>query len=69
MKNQNNKVQQYREERLWNISELAKRSELTPQTVSKMEKGSSTSRLSELKVARAFDLPHEKVFPSDNKID
>lgn len=62
MKTKVNKVQELREDRIWTISELAKRAELTPQTVSKIEKGLNTSKISKLKVAKAFVLPYKQVF-------
>ena len=58
-----NKVKEFREANAWSVSELARRAALVPQTVSKMEKGISTSRISQLKVAKAFGKKHEEVFP------
>jgi len=45
------------------ISELARRAGLTPQTIAKMEKGLSTRKNSELKVAKALQKTYEEVFP------
>jgi DNA-binding XRE family transcriptional regulator len=41
---------------------LARKAGLTPQTISKMEKGLSTRKNSELKVAKALQKPYEEVF-------
>jgi DNA-binding XRE family transcriptional regulator len=61
-----NKVREFRELNAWSIAELARRAELAPQTISKMEKGISTSRTSKLKVAKALEKKIEEVFPSNN---
>ncbi|KUG22423.1 hypothetical protein ASZ90_007827 [hydrocarbon metagenome] len=58
-----NHVKKFRETIPLSISELARRSGLTPQTIAKMEKGLSTRKNSELKVAKALQKPHEEVFP------
>jgi DNA-binding XRE family transcriptional regulator len=58
-----NHVKKYRETIPLSISELARRAGLTPQTLSKMEKGLSTRKNSELKVAKALQKPYEEVFP------
>lgn len=58
-----NHVKKYRETIPLSISELARRAGLTPQTLSKMEKGVSTRKNSELKVAKALQKPYEEVFP------
>ncbi len=60
-----NKVKEFREANAWSISELSRRASLVPQTISKMEKGISTSRNSQLKVAKALGKKHEEVFPSN----
>ena len=60
---QKNKVKKFREAIPLSISELARRAELTPQTISKMEKGLSTRKNSELKVAKALQKPYEEIFP------
>jgi DNA-binding XRE family transcriptional regulator len=57
-----NQVKKYRESIPLSISELARKSGLTPQTISKMEKGLSTRKNSELKVAKALQRPYEEVF-------
>jgi DNA-binding XRE family transcriptional regulator len=57
-----NKVKEFREEIPLSISELAKRAELTPQTIAKMEKGLSTRKNSELKVAKALQKKYKEVF-------
>ena len=58
-----NRVKKIRESIPLSIAELARRAGLTPQTVSKMEKGLATRRNSELKVAKALQKPYEEVFP------
>jgi DNA-binding XRE family transcriptional regulator len=58
-----NQVKKFRETIPLSISELARKAGLTPQTISKMEKGVSTRKNSELKVAKALQKPHEEVFP------
>ncbi len=58
-----NQVKRFRETIPLSISELARKAGLTPQTLSKMEKGLSTRKNSELKVAKALQKPYEEVFP------
>ncbi len=58
-----NKVKDLRETNAWSIAELARRADVVPQTVSKMEKDVPTSRNSQLKVAKALGKKHEEVFP------
>ncbi|MFA5321527.1 MAG: helix-turn-helix transcriptional regulator [Smithella sp.] len=58
-----NQVKKFRETIPLSISELARKAGLTPQTISKMEKGLSTRKNSELKVAKALQKTHEEVFP------
>ena len=58
-----NLVKKFRETIPLSISELARKAELTPQTIAKMEKGLSTRKNSELKVAKALQKPYEEVFP------
>ena len=58
-----NQVKKFREAIPLSVSELARKAELTPQTVAKMEKGLSTRKNSELKVAKALQKPYEEVFP------
>ena len=48
-----NKVRKFREAIPLSVSELARRAELTPQTIAKMEKGLPTRKNSKLKVAKA----------------
>jgi DNA-binding XRE family transcriptional regulator len=60
---QKNKVKKFREAIPLSISELARKAELTPQTIAKMEKGLSTRKNSELKVAKALQKQYEEVFP------
>jgi len=60
-----NKVRQYREAIPLSIAELARKAGLTPQTVTKMEKGLPTRKYSELKVAKALQKTYEDVFLSD----
>ena len=57
-----NRVKEFREEIPLSISELAKKAELTPQTIAKMEKGLSTRKNSELKVAKALQKKYKEVF-------
>ena len=58
-----NHVKNFREASPLSISELARKAELTPQTIAKMEKGLSTRKNSELKVAKALQKKYEEVFP------
>jgi DNA-binding XRE family transcriptional regulator len=58
-----NQVKKFRETIPLSISELARKAGLTPQTLSKMEKGLSTRKNSELKVAKALQEPYDEVFP------
>jgi DNA-binding XRE family transcriptional regulator len=60
-----NRVKEFREANAWSIAELARRAELVPQTISKMERGISTSRNSKLKVAKALGEKFEEIFPED----
>ncbi|MEN6620763.1 MAG: helix-turn-helix domain-containing protein [Smithella sp.] len=57
-----NNVKKLREEIPLSISELARRAELTPQTIAKMEKGLPTRKNSELKVAKALNKKYNEVF-------
>lgn len=57
-----NRVRDFREANTWSIAELARRAGVVPQTVSKMERGLSTNRNSQLKVAKALGKKHEEVF-------
>jgi DNA-binding XRE family transcriptional regulator len=58
-----NKVKKFRESIPLSVSELARKAELTPQTIAKMEKGLPTRKNSELKVAKALQKAYEEVFP------
>ena len=58
-----NRVKIFRESIPLSVSQLARKAELTPQTIAKMEKGLSTRRNSELKVAKALQKAYEDVFP------
>jgi len=58
-----NKVRKFRESIPLSISELARKAELTPQTIAKMEKGLPTRKNSELKVAKALQKSYDEVFP------
>ena len=58
-----NHVKIFRETIPLSIAELARKSGLTPQTISKMEKGLSTRKNSELKVAKALQKHYDEVFP------
>jgi DNA-binding XRE family transcriptional regulator len=57
-----NRVKKFREAVPLSISELARKAELTPQTIAKMEKGLPTRKNSELKVAKALRKRYEEVF-------
>ena len=57
-----NQVKKFREAIPLSMSELARKAELTPQTIAKMEKGLSTRKNSELKVAKALQRSYEEVF-------
>ena len=63
MKSANNRVKEFRELNAWSIAELARRADIVPQTVSKMERGITTSRNSQMKVAKALEKKFEEVFP------
>jgi len=60
-----NRVREFREVRAWSIAELARRAEVVPQTISKMERGTPTSRNSKLKVAKALGEKFDEIFPED----
>ena len=57
-----NRVKQFREAIPLSIAELARKADLAPQTVTKMEKGLPTRKYSELKVAKALQKKYEEVF-------
>ena len=57
-----NRVKKFRESVTLSISELARKAELTPQTIAKMEKGLRTRKNSELKVAKALRKRYDEVF-------
>ncbi len=57
------RVKKIREAIPLSMAELARKAGLTPQTIAKMEKGLSTRKNSELKVAKALQKPYEEVFP------
>lgn len=57
-----NSVKKFREEIPLSIAELARKAELTPQTIAKMEKGLPTRKNSELKVAKALRKQYKEVF-------
>jgi DNA-binding XRE family transcriptional regulator len=59
---QKNRVKKFREEVPLSISELARKAQLTPQTIAKMEKGLPTRKNSELKVAKALQKQYKEVF-------
>ena len=59
-----NLVKDLREANAWSIAELARKSGLAPQTVSKVEKGTPTARTSKLKIAKAFGKKYEQIFPN-----
>jgi DNA-binding XRE family transcriptional regulator len=58
-----NRVKKFREAIPLSMAELARKAELTPQTIAKMEKGLPTRKNSELKVAKALQKQYEEVFP------
>ncbi len=57
-----NSVKKFREEIPLSVSELARKAQLTPQTIAKMEKGLPTRKNSELKVAKALQKQYKEVF-------
>jgi DNA-binding XRE family transcriptional regulator len=57
-----NRVKNFREAIPLSISELARKAELTPQTIAKMERGVPTRKNSELKVAKALQKKYEEIF-------
>jgi DNA-binding XRE family transcriptional regulator len=57
-----NRVKNFREAIPLSVSELARKAELTPQTIAKMEKGLPTRKNSELKVAKALQKKYEEIF-------
>jgi len=59
---QKNRVKKFREEVPLSISELARKAQLTPQTIAKMERGLPTRKNSELKVAKALRKQYKEVF-------
>ncbi len=63
-----NRVKKFREEIPLSISELARKAELTPQTIAKMEKGLPTRKNSELKVAKALHKKYHEVFENTTDI-
>jgi DNA-binding XRE family transcriptional regulator len=63
-----NRVRQFREAIPLSIAELSRRAGLAPQTITKMEKGLSTRKNSELTVAKALQKKYEEVFISDTDI-
>ena len=60
-----NKVKQLREAIPLSIAELARKAGLAPQTITKMEKGLTNRKYSELKVAKALQKKYEDVFLAD----
>jgi len=58
-----NNVKEFRLDKGWTITELARRTGLSPKTVSKMEKGIKVSEVSQRRVANALEVQHKKVFP------
>jgi len=60
-----NNIKQLREAIPLSKAELARMAGITPQTLSKMEKGLLTRKNSELKVAKALQKKYEDVFISD----
>ena len=57
-----NRVKEFREAIPLSVSELARKAGLTQQTIAKMEKGLSTRKNSELKVAKALQKQYEELF-------
>jgi DNA-binding XRE family transcriptional regulator len=57
-----NRVKQFREAIPLSVSELALKARLTRQTIAKMEKGLSTRKSSELKIAKALQKQYEELF-------
>jgi DNA-binding XRE family transcriptional regulator len=57
-----NKVKEFREANAWSIAELARKSGLAPQTVSKVENGKPTAKNSQLKIAKALGIKYDQIF-------
>jgi DNA-binding XRE family transcriptional regulator len=57
-----NRLKEFRESMAWSISELARKADLTPQTVTKMEKGERTTRNSRIKASKALGKKPEEIF-------
>lgn len=57
-----NKVKQFREAIPLSVAELARKADLTPQTIAKMEKGLPARKNSGLKVAKALHKQYEELF-------
>jgi|GEM_PF-2384922 DNA-binding XRE family transcriptional regulator len=60
-----NRVRELREANTWSIAKLAREAGVTDQTISKMEKNQRTTRVSKLKVAKAFGVKLHEVFPGE----
>lgn len=60
-----NRLQEFREERIWSVKRLARESELSESVIKRMEEGQPTRRLSKLQVAKAFEKAIEEVFPDE----
>jgi DNA-binding XRE family transcriptional regulator len=63
-----NRVKEFREAIPLSLTELARKSGLTQQTISKMEKGLTTNRNSGLKVAKALQKRYEELFYEKDSI-
>jgi DNA-binding XRE family transcriptional regulator len=61
-KTKKNNVTSLREDNAWSMAELARKAGVTPQTISKMEKGLAVNRISQLKAAKALGKSVDDVF-------
>jgi DNA-binding XRE family transcriptional regulator len=61
-----NKVKQFREAIPLSVAELARKADLTPQTVARMEKGLPTRKNSGLKVAKTLHKKYEELFDENS---
>lgn len=61
-----NKVKDYREKKAWSIAELAREARISPNTVSKMERGLFTQKTKRIKITQALEVEYARVFPNNN---
>ena len=60
-----NKVKKYREDRIWTKAKLARESEVSVGTITRMEDGLPTRKDRRLAVAKALGQSHSLLFPND----